>query len=159
MIAWGSMRVILLDDIEGAGKKHEIKRVALGYARNFLFPKKLAIQATKENLMLLDNLKKAAAKKAEEELKEAQEQVSKIDGLEITIPAKITEQGKIFGAVNQAVIAKRLEEEGFKIKKTQIELKEPIKELGEYSLKVCFPHGLEAEIIVLVVDEEASEEE
>jgi len=152
------VKIILLKDVENTGKKYEIKEVALGFAKNFLFPKNLAKPATKENLMWLNKKQKETAKKAEEELKNIQEQVSQMDGLEIIIPAKINEQGKVFGSINQALIIEKIAEQGFEIKKNQIELKEPIKEPGEWPIKISFPHGLEAEIRVIVVDEEAQEE-
>jgi len=147
------MKVIFLKDIENLGKKHEIKEVKAGYARNFLFPKNLAKPVTKETLKWLEIQKEIAAKKAEEELKKIQDFVSQIDGLEVIFKVKIGEKGEFFESINVQKISEKLKEVGFEIKKTQIELKEPIKELGEFPTKIHFEHNLEAEIKVIVTEE------
>lgn len=148
------MRVILLKTIENLGKKYEIKEVKDGYARNFLIPKGLAKPATKEALLWLETQKEAEAKKAEEELKKAQGAASVIDGQEVIIPVKIGEEGQLFESVTSQKIFEKLKELGFEIKKTQINLEEPIKELGEFPIKIKFEHNLEAEIKVIVTKEE-----
>jgi len=147
------MRVILLQDIENLGKKYEVKEVADGYARNFLIPKDLAKPATEENLKWLETQKEIEAKKAEEELKKVQEQASAIDGEELIIPVKIGEDGQLFESITSQKIYDKLRELGFNIKKNQIDLIEPIKELGEWPLKIKFEHNLEAEIRVIIVEE------
>lgn len=149
-----NMRVILLQDIKNLGKKYEIKEVKDGYARNFLFPQGKAKPATRENMTWLKIQKEKKAKEAEESLKKTQELVSKIDGQEIIIPVKIGKKGELFEKVSQQKIVEKLKELGFEIKKKQINLKEPIKELGEFPVKISFDHGLEAEIIVIVSEEE-----
>lgn len=143
------MRVILLQDIENLGKKYEIKEVADGYARNFLIPKKLAKPATKETLKWLEN----EEKKAEEELRKIQEVASKIDGQEIIISVKVGKEGQLFESITAQKISEKLKELGFEIKKNQIDLPKPIKELGEFPIKIHFEHNLEAEIIVIVTEE------
>ena len=147
------MRVILLKDVENLGKKYEIKEVKAGYARNFLIPKKLARPATKETLKWLEIQKEIAAKKAEEELKKIQDFVSQIDGLEVLFKVKIGEKGELFESITAQKISEKLKEMGFEIKKTQIDLPEPIKELGEFPVKIHFEHNLEAEIKVIVTEE------
>lgn len=147
------MRVILLQDVENLGKKYEIKEVKNGYARNFLIPKGLAKMATKEALLWLETQKEIEAKKAEEELKKVQEIASAIDGQEIIIPVKIGEDGQLFESITSQKISEKLKESGFEIKKSQIDLVEPIKELGEFPVKIHFEHNLEAEIRVIVVEE------
>ena len=147
------MKVILLKDIENIGEKFEIKDVANGYAKNFLIPKSLVKLATKENLKWLESQKAIITEKAEAELKHVQEIVSKMDGLEIVVPVKTAKQDKIFGSITSNKIAELLEEQGFKIKKSQIQLESPIKEVGERQVKISFPHGLEAEIRIIVEEE------
>jgi len=147
------MKVILLKDVENLGKKYEIKEVAEGYARNFLFPKKLAKPATEANLKWLEKKLKKLEEKAEEELKKVQNLASEIDGLEIVIPVKVGEDGQLFESITSQKILEKLKEEGFELKKKQIVLEKPIKELGEFPVKVKFPHNLEAEIKVIVVEE------
>jgi len=147
------MRVILLQDIEKIGKKYEIKEVADGYARNFLIPKKLVKPATKEALKWLEIQKEIEEKKAEEELKKIQEMASSIDGQEIIFPVKIGEEGQLFESITNQRIWEKLKELGFEIKKNQIDLPEPIKELGEFPVKIKFRDNLETEIKVIIVEE------
>ncbi len=152
------MRVILLQDVENLGKKYEIKEVRDGYARNFLIPKGLAKKAEKEALLWLETQKEAEAQKAEEELKKAQGLASAIDGQEVIIPVKIGEEGQLFESITFQKIFEKLKELGFEIKKIQLDLEEPIKELGEFPVKIKFEHNLEAEIKVIVTKEEEKSE-
>ncbi|MBZ9571976.1 50S ribosomal protein L9 [Patescibacteria group bacterium] len=147
------MRVILLKNIENLGKKYEIKEVKDGYARNFLIPKGLVKQATREALKWLKTQKEIELKKAEEELKKIQDFVSTIDGREVIIPVKIGPEGQLFESINVQKISEKLKELGFKIKKSQIDLPQPIKELGEFPVKIHFEHNLEAEIRIIVIEE------
>jgi large subunit ribosomal protein L9 len=147
------MKVILLKDIENLGKKYEIKEVSDGYARNYLIPKKLAKVANEKNLKWLEKQKEKEEKKAEEELKKVQEAASAIDGQEVVIPVKVGEDGQLFESITVQKIYERLKELGFEIKKNQIFLESPIKELGEFPVKIKFPHNLEVEIKVIVVEE------
>ncbi len=147
------MKVILLKDVEKLGKNGEVKNVADGYARNFLIPNKMAVLATKSELIKLEEEKKIETEKAEEELKLYQGIASQIDGLELEIPAKVIEDGKLFGAITTAKIVEVLKEKNFEIKKEQIKLEEPIKEIGEYEATVEFPHNLESKIKIIVTEE------
>ena len=147
------MRVILLRDVENLGKKYDIKKVKDGYARNFLIPQGLAKPATEEALIWLETKKEIEAKKAEEELKKIQEKATAIDGQELIIPVKIGEEGQLFESITSQKISEKLKELGFEIKKTQIDLPKPIKELGEFPIKIKFEHNLEAEIKVIVIEE------
>ncbi len=152
------MKVILLKDIPNVGKKYEIKTVKEGYARNFLFPKNLAKPATKVNLEWLKKEKELEAQKMEEHLKMIQEQVEKIDGFELLIKVKVGEKGELFESINQRKISAHLKSAGFKIAPKQIQLPNPLKELGEHKVKITFDHGLEAEILVIIEPEQASEQ-
>ena len=147
------MKIILLKDVEKLGKKGEAKNVADGYARNFLIPNKMAVLATKSELIKLEEQKKIEAEKAERELKIYQEMANQIDGSEIEIPAKVGEDGKLFGAVTPSQIVEKLKENNFEIKKEQIKLEEPIKEIGEYEATIEFPHNLEAKIRIIVTND------
>ncbi len=147
------MRVILLEDVENVGKKLEVKEVADGYARNFLIPRKLVQPATKRALEWLETQKEILAKKAEEELKTSQELASRLDDLEVAIAMKVGEEGQLFESVTNQKIAERLKEMGFDLKKNQINLEQPIKELGEFPVKIGLEHNLEAEIRVIVTEE------
>ena len=147
------MKIILLQDIDKLGKKYEVKEVADGYARNFLFPKGLAKQATEDSLKWLEMQKEISAQKAEEELKKIEQEVMKIDGAEVLIPVKIGEKGQLFEKITAQKILENLKKQGFKLKKNQIKLKKPIEEIGEFSVKVEFEHNLEAAIKVIVTEE------
>lgn len=147
------MKVILLEDVDKLGKKHEVKEVKDGYARNFLIAKGLAKAATKEALEWLELQKEIVAKKAEEGLKKIQEMASAIDGQEVIITVKTGEENQLFESINAQRISEKLKELGFDIKKGQIILAEPIKELGEFPVKIKFEHNLEAEIKIIVTEE------
>ncbi len=148
------MKVILLDDVSKIGKKYDVKEVADGYARNFLIPKKLAEPATPAKMAKLEELKKQADQEAEQKLKSIQEMASKLDGQELTITEKIGKEGQLFESVNAKKISEALEKAGFKIDKKHIELAKPIKELGEFDVKINFDMGLEATIKLIVIGEE-----
>jgi len=147
------MKVILIKDIEKLGKKYEVKEISSGYARNYLIPKKLVVQATDKLLKWAETKKEELEKKAEEKLKKISNSVSEIDGLEVEISVKIGEEKQLFEKINQQKISEALKELGYDIKKTQIELKEPLQEIGEFPVKLKFPDNLEAEIKVIIVAE------
>lgn len=147
------MKVILLQDVESLGKKYEIKDVKDGYARNFLLPQKIAMPATKQALKWLSDQKEIIEKQAEEDLKKAQSLASELDGLELNIAVKIGEEQQLFESINSQKIAEKLKEIGFEIKKSQVKLENPIKELGEFPVNISLDHNLEAEIKVIITEE------
>ena len=124
------MKVILLQDIEGLGKKYEIKDVKDGHARNFLIPEKKARAATKQALQWLTDQKEVIEKEAEEDLKKSQELASKLDGLELTITVKVGDEGQLFESINNQKIVEALKILGFEVKKSQVKLEEPLKQTG-----------------------------
>jgi len=147
------VKVILLEDVENLGKKYEVKEVKPGHARNFLIPQNLVKQATKANLKWLESQKEVIEKKAEDDLKHAQELASKIDGMEVPIAVKIGEEGQLFESISAAKIAEQLKLMGYEVKKSHIKLAEPIKEVGEFPVKISLDHNLEAEIQVIITEE------
>jgi len=147
------MKIILLEDVKNLGKKGEIKEVADGYAKNFLFPRNLAVLATSQKIKEVEEKQKAQEKKAEAELKTFQKLAEKLDGYELEIKAKATKEGKLFGSLDKEKIAKLLQKNNFSIEPSQIKLEKPIKEIGEYEVFLEFPHGLEAKIRVIVQGE------
>jgi large subunit ribosomal protein L9 len=148
------MRVIFLKDVEKVGKKFEVKEVKDGYARNFLLPQGLAKPATKEALEWLGVQKEIQEKKAEDDLKKAQELASSLDDLEVAISVKTGDADQLFESVTAQKISEKLKEMGFDIKKSQIGLEEPIKEIGEFPIKIKLEHNLEVEIRVEVIKSE-----
>jgi large subunit ribosomal protein L9 len=151
------MKVILLKDVEGVGKKYEVKSTKDGYARNFLIPNGLAKPANASAMAELKEIKKQGEKLAEEHLIEIQKIASNLDGQEFEFFVKTGEGGQLFEAITPLKIAKKLSDSGFNIKKDQIILDNPIKELGEFHAKINLDHHLEAKITI-IVETETSEE-
>lgn len=147
------MKVILLQDIENIGKRFEVKNVKDGYARNFLIPNGMAKLATEEAIKWVEMQKEILGKQIEEELKTAQDAASKLDGLEIIIPVKLGDQGQFFEKINAQKIADKIKEMGFEVKKTQVELNDPLGELGEFPIKIKLDHNLEAEVKIILTEE------
>lgn len=147
------MKVILLENIEKLGKKHDIKEVASGFARNYLIPKGLAKLANETSLKWLEKEKTLAQKRAEEELQREQNLATSVDGLEVILVVKRGEKGQLFESITSQKITDKLGEMGFKIEKNQIELDKNIEEVGEFPLKILFKHNLEANIRVVVTEE------
>ena len=153
------MKVILLQDVEGLGKKYEVKEVKNGYARNFLLPGKLVKAATKQALKWLSEQKEVIEKEAEEDLKKAQVLASELDGLEVGITVKVGDEGQLFESINNQKIVEKLKEMGHEVKKSQIELESPIKDTGEFTVNIKLSHNLEAEIKVIITAEKTEEKE
>lgn len=147
------MKVILLKDVSGVGKAGDVKEVNDGYARNFLLPNVLAKIATPQVVREAEKQKEAKVKKAEVELKGAQELAGKLEGVEIKLSAKAGDGNQIFGSINAQKIAEALNKKGHKVEKSRIKLFSPIKTLGEHDVTVEFGHGLEAKIKVIVEKE------
>lgn len=147
------MKVIFLQDVKGKGKSGEIKEVSEGYARNFLLPKKYAIEATKGNMKVLEAKKENEAKKAEEELHEAEQLKATMEDLTIELKAKSGEGGRLFGSITSKQIAQALKKKDIKIDKRKIELDEPIRSLGYTDVPVKLHHNVTAVLKVHIVEE------
>ncbi|MCX7696023.1 MAG: 50S ribosomal protein L9 [Caloramator sp.] len=131
------MKVILKADIKGVGKKDEVINVSDGYARNFLFPKKFAVEATEGNLRVLEEQKAKEAEKKREEIKSAQELAKKLATLTVEVAVKVGDNGKIFGSVTSKDIADALKKQhNIDIDKKKIDLPEAIKIAGVYTVDV-----------------------
>jgi len=147
------MRVILLEDIKDVGKKYEVKDVSDGFARNSLIPQGKVKIADEKALEWLNLQKEIMAKEAEENLANIQNTASKIEGLELMIPTKIGDEGQLFEKITAQKISDHLKEMSYDIPKNQIDLETPIEEIGEFPVKIKFPHNLEAEITVVITEE------
>ena len=147
------MKVILLQDVNKLGKKYEVKNVSDGHARNFLIPRGLVKPATKEALEWLEVQREILRKSAENDLKETEGAASSIDGMELIITVKIGDEGQLFESINVQKISEKFKELGFDVKKSQIALENPIKETGEFPVKIHFPHNLEAQIKVIITEQ------
>ncbi|MFY9493502.1 MAG: 50S ribosomal protein L9 [Minisyncoccia bacterium] len=148
------MKVVLLSDVPNLGRKSEVKNVSPGYAKNFLFPRGLAMVLTSTAVLELVGQDLAKKRQAEKDLVEAEAAAHKLDGLEIEVAMKVSKDGVGYAGVSAQKIAETLSGLGFKISKNQIKINSPIKKLGEYPVAVSLPHGLEAEVKMIVVAEE-----
>jgi len=143
------MKVILFQDIQNIGKAGDIKEVSAGYARNFLLPQKLAEIATDASIKNVATLKSKATALEQADLEKTQALAETLQGREIMITAK-EKDGKLFGSINAKMIAKELKKENLDINEKAIQLSEPIKEVGEYDVKVELAHGIEVAIHIIV---------
>ncbi len=145
------MEVILLQDVKSLGKKGDIVKVNDGYARNFLLPKKLGLEANKQNLNELSRQKAAEEKRQKELLEEAREQAKKLEALTVKVAIKAGEGGKTFGSVSTKEIAGSIKEQyGMDIDKKKLVLNDPIKQAGEYSVPVKLHPQVTAQLKVVV---------
>ena len=148
------MKVILLKDVKGLGKAGELAESKTGYARNFLFPKKLAIEATPANLKKWEEENKIKEEKRQEDMAEAKELKEKLEGLEVIIKAKGGSEGKLFGSITSQDIANELEKQHkIQIDKRKIDLKDNIKNPGSIKLDVKVYPEIVAKLNVNVVVE------
>jgi len=147
------MKVILTSDVKNLGKAGNIKDVSNGYAKNFLFPNKLAEVATPELIKKAEQNKILEAKKAEENLKMVEEIVNSLDRITIKMTAKANNEGKLFGSISPEMIVEAIQKEVKSVKSLKICVADSIKETGEHKVVLNFPHGLEAEVIVIVEKE------
>ncbi len=146
------MKVILTQDIKGVGKKDEIINANDGYARNFLFPKKLAVEANIKNMSLLQGRKDSANYKKEQEKEKANEIKEKLSKIMLTIKVKAGENGKIFGSITSKEIASEIKSQyNIEIDKKKINLKDSIKELGTFNVEIKLYEGIIATVRVNVV--------
>ena len=147
------MKVILLDNVKGVGKKDEVINASDGYARNFLFPKKLAVEANAENMNKLNNKKNSEQHKKDVEKEKAQEIAKKMKEINLVIKVKAGDNGKIFGGVTAKEISESLKEQ-FKIEvdKKKIVLNETIKNLGVFNVSVKLFEGIVGNLKVSVIN-------
>jgi large subunit ribosomal protein L9 len=147
------MKVILLEDVKNVGKKGALINAKDGYANNFLFPKKLAIEATPVNLKNLENAKKKQEEKEMEIFQEAKKLEEELMKVTIVIKTKAGENGKLFGSITTKEIAEQLEEKsGISIDKRKFELDDTIKSVGEYSVRIKLHPKVVAKIQVIVTE-------
>jgi large subunit ribosomal protein L9 len=149
------MKVIFLDDVRNVGKKYDIKDVSDGYARNFLFPNKLAETASPEAIKKLESMKAAHEKEDKETLSQLEAVARKINETKIEFEVKTDKSGAVFGSVNKESILKALREHKLiGTERIDIDLKYPIKELGEYAVAIDLRKGVVAKLGVIVVKAE-----
>ena len=148
------MQIILIQDVNNLGGSNEVVTVKNGYARNFLIPKKMAVEASSSNLKQLEERLKQQKKKEDKMLAEINKVIAALQDGALTIGAKTGTSGKIFGSVTTVQVARAIrDQKGYEIDRRRIHLLDEIKELGTYKAKVDFGNGNETEISLEVVSE------
>ena len=146
------MKVILLENVKGVGKKDEIINANDGYARNFLLPKKLAVEANNQNLAKLKSKQESTEHRKMTEKQEAEELAKKLEKIILKIQVKAGENGKIFGGVTAKEIADRLQSQhNFKVDKKKIDLKETIKQTGMFTIDLKLYEGVNAKLKIHII--------
>lgn len=149
------MKVVLLEDVKNLGKKGDVVQVAGGHARNYLLPRRLAVEATEGKIKQLAQLRSAADRKKQLEESKASELAVRLENLSVRVYSRAGEGGKLFGSVNNKDIVDALwREHGIEVDKKKIVLKEPIKKLGTYSLPVKLYPSVQVHLSVTVLTEQ-----
>jgi len=151
------MEVILKEDVPKLGNRGEVVKVAEGYGRNFLLPRKLAIEANAANKAVIEQMKAAAVRRSANEKSEAEELAKQFDGLEVTFQRKSGENDQLFGSVTSSDIAEALEKKSFHIDRRKIQLHEPLKIVGEFTIPVKLHKDVTTHLKVVVEKEVAAE--
>ena len=153
------MEVILKEDVANLGHRGDLVKVADGYGRNFLLPRKLALQATQANKAVIEQMKAAAARRSATEKAQAEELLVKLQTVSLSFARKAGENGQLFGSVTSADIAGALIAKGFDVDRRKIQLTDPLKSLGDYTVALKLHREVTAHIKVQVVaDAEAAVE-
>lgn len=150
------MKVLLLTDVKGVGKKNDIVNVADGYGRNFILKKKLGVVAEKQHLMKATKLKQEQQIQEELKKKEAQKIIQLIEGKEFVLKQRANKEGHLFGAVQDTAIIEVIEKEvGVRVTKDMVQVSEPIKSVGTYQVKLSPTHSQSTNITLNVIAEES----
>jgi len=149
------MEVILKEDVAKLGNRGDVVKVAEGYGRNFLLPRKLAIEATKANKTVIEQMKAAAVRRSAKEKSEAESLSKQFDGLEVSFQRKAGENDQLFGSVTAGDIAESLEKKSFHVDRRKIQLHEPLKSIGEFTVPVKLHKDVTTHLKVVITKEAA----
>jgi large subunit ribosomal protein L9 len=150
------MEVIWKEDVAKLGSRGDVVKVAEGYGRNFLLPHKLAIEASQGNKKVIDQMRAAAVRRSAKEKSQAEELSKQFDGLSMSFARRSGEQDQLFGSVTSGDIADALEKKGFNLDRRKIQLHEPLKTVGEFTVPVKLHKDVTAHLKV-VIEKEAAE--
>jgi len=150
------MEVILKEDVAKLGSRGDVVKVAEGYGRNFLLPRKLAIEATSGNKKVIEQMRAAALRRSAKEKAQAEELSKQFDGLSVSFQRRSGEHDQLFGSVTSSDLADALERKGFDVDRRKIQLHEPLKTLGEFTVPVKLHKDVTAHLRV-VIEKEAVE--
>ncbi|HWX91065.1 MAG TPA: 50S ribosomal protein L9 [Terriglobales bacterium] len=147
------MEVILKEDVPKLGSRGDVVKVAEGYGRNFLLPRKLAIEATSTNKAVIDQMKAASVRRSAKEKHEAEALAKQFEGLSVSFQRRSGENDQLFGSVTSSDIADALEKKSFHIDRRKIQLHEPLKSVGEFDVPVRLHKDVSAHVKVLIEKE------
>ena len=147
------MEVILKEDVPKLGHRGDVIKVAEGYGRNYLLPRKLAIEATHANKAVIEQMKQAAVRRAAVEKSDAETLSKQLDGVSVSFQRKSGEKDQLFGSVTAGDIAEALERKGFNIDRRKIQLHDPLKNLGEFDVPVRLHRDVTSRVKVIIEKE------
>lgn len=147
------MKVILKEDVKSIGSMGQIAEVSDGFARNYLVPKGLAVEANVKNMRSLEHEKKVIQEKARKVKNSVQDLANRLANMNVVIKTKAGEEGKLFGSVTTMDIAEQLKNQGIEIDKKKISLDEPIKRLGTYAVNLRLHSEITAQVNIQVIEE------
>ena len=150
------MEVILKEDVAKLGSRGDVVKVAEGYGRNFLLPRKLAIEANAANKAVIEQMKAAAVRRSAKEKAQAEELSKQFDGLSVTFARRSGENDQLFGSVTSGDIAEALEKKSFHVDRRKIQLHEPLKQLGEFEVPIKLHKDVTTHLRV-VIEKDATE--
>src|SRR5947209_13623697 len=148
------MEVILREEIENLGRRGDVVKVAPGYARNFLLPRRLAVAATDSNRKIVEQERQAHLRKEAKQKSESEDLAKLLNGVSVSLAQKAGENDQLFGSVTSKDIADALAAKNFTIDRRKVQLDEPIKQLGEYKVPVRLHRDVTAEVTVVVAKDE-----
>ena len=151
------MEVILKEDVAKLGSRGDVVKVAEGYGRNYLLPRKLAIQANKGNKAVIEQMKAASVRRSAKEKGQAEELAKQFDGVSVSFQRRIGENDQLFGSVTSSDIAEALAKKGFDVDRRKIQLHEPLKTIGEFTVPIKLHKDVTAHFKV-VIEKETTEE-
>lgn len=152
------MKVILQETLEGVGHLGDLINVADGFARNYLLPRKKAVEADSRSIKAFEHVKRVAAEKAKKEKLEIEAYAKKVSAISLTFDAQVGKDDKMFGSVTTKDIAEKLAEQGVVVDRRKIQLVQPIKELGNVTVPIKMPRDVTATVTVRVVKKQEPEE-
>jgi large subunit ribosomal protein L9 len=150
------MEVILKEDVAKLGSRGDVVRVAEGYGRNFLLPRKLAIEASAGNKAVIEQMKAAAVRRSAKEKAKAEELSKQFDGISVNLKRRSGEHDQLFGSVTSGDIAEALEKKGFNVDRRKVQLHEPLKTLGEFTVPIKLHKEVTTHLKV-VIEKDAAE--
>jgi large subunit ribosomal protein L9 len=151
------MEIILKEDVANLGSRGDVVKVAEGYGRNFLLPRKLAIEASAGNKKVIEQMRSATLRRGAKEKAQAEELSKQFEGLSVSFQRRSSEHDQLFGSVTSGDIAEALEKKGFNLDRRKIQLHEPLKTVGEFTIPVKLHKDVTAHLKVVIEKEAAAE--